>query len=225
MNVLPVLPTKIERISSSEAYSIDGSGLRLQRICGSPNTSSGMPCRYEAGYRTNHLGKSYCWLHETAESKAVWDTILGGVDERTTLGKYLLKTTSLTEPQLKDVNSEIMLLYALVGSMNERGNLLPVDIDLIRKIATDLGKLKEIRGKLEREMKLEMNTVKAFIDQVFSVIVGALDKTTARRVMTQIMERVILPLSTGDDLSNRVEASDGVRKKIEVFKKEKVPHD
>jgi len=216
-----LIPTKekVERLSASEVYLLDSVGRRQYRVCGSVNTFSGSSCLYQAGYRTNHLFKGNCWLHETREGKAIWDIVIGGIDEKTVFGKYLINATCLTDDQLQDINADIIMLYALVGTLQDNRTVITVsDIEQIRKIIREIGKMKEIRGRLDRDMKLEVNTVRDFINRVFSIITGCLDKTSARRVMTQIMEKVVLPLGTGSkDLEDLKLELPNVKKQIASY--------
>jgi len=197
---------RIERVSAVEVYLLSGTS-RYKRICGSTATYSGGVCIYEAGLRTNHLGKGFCHLHETNQSNAAWNLILRNeVDPETKpLLQYLQAAGGLSDSQLSDLTGEIQMLYSLIATVqHNKSILLPSDMDLIRKILGDLVKAKEVKSKIEKEVKFEVEGIKSFVNQVFSVIVAQLDAATARRVMNMIMEKVIMPLEATDKLSGDV---------------------
>lgn len=202
--VPPSKETKVERVSTSEVYLVGSETGRYKRICGSTNTYTGSTCTYSAGYRTEHVGKGFCWLHETNESAAAWTLILRGdlnPDDKPLLN-YIQTLTSLSEKQLNDIDSDIMMLYSLAGSIqHNKINLTPGDIDLLRKVIVDISKMKELKSKIEKQAKFEVEGVKNFINRVFSVIVSQLDAGAARRIMNAIMERVILPMEAANELS------------------------
>lgn len=196
---------RVERVTAIEVYLIRGS-TRFKRICGSNATYSGNVCTYDAGYRTDHPARGFCWLHETTASVAAWNQIVSqGDDNDRPLVRYLRNAASITPHQLRELDGDIMFLHALVGQAQDGKTILSsADLELIRKILADIVKAKETKAKIERDIKFEAESIKNFVNQVFSVVVSQLDPATARRIMNLVMDKVILPLEATDKISGDI---------------------
>ena len=53
-----------------------------------------------------------------------------------------------------------------------------------------------VRPKLKKEVSLDTTTVKAFVDQIFKIIMQNAAKNVGKRILTEIMDEVIVPFKT-----------------------------
>ena len=95
--------------------------------------------------------------------------------------------------------------------LSDEGLLNNEDVEIILKITDKILKAKELRLKLNKELHLDANTVKSFVDQIFKIIVSSVAEDVAKRMLTEILENVITPFKTkgrikGDEFEYDLEA-------------------
>lgn len=183
----------------SERWLVDEKGTKLRKVCGHWNSFSQRPCLFPAGFGTNHFGKGSCRKHSRG---GLYNLILNaenGYPEK--LGELLSHVESLDEREIIPLENEIKILYALqqyVMSNTIDGVLNLDQIDIIRKITSDLVKTKAIKHKIQREMKLDNTTVKEFVNQIFKTISENIKGPESKRLMTEILNKVIIPFQNTD---------------------------
>ena len=119
--------------------------------------------------------------------------------------EYFENAQIIEEKHLTSVDEDIKGMYALVSYVMQRrrdlenpeeGYLTNQDIELVMKITDKIIKAKELRPKLKKEVSLDTTTVKAFVDQIFKIIMQNAAKNVGKRILTEIMDEVIVPFKT-----------------------------
>lgn len=198
-------PLRILEIpEKSEKWLVTETGEKLRTVCGIWQGASQRPCLLPAGWMTPHPGKGNCRKHTRG---GLYNIILNQESGYPTqLQELLLHTESLDESEIMPLELDIKLLYALQQYTMSRGieGQLGLDqIDLVRKITGDILKAKTIKHKIQREMKLDNTTVKEFVNQIFKTISENVQGPEAKRLMEDIMNKVIVPFQSTDRLSDK----------------------
>jgi 2-hydroxy-3-keto-5-methylthiopentenyl-1-phosphate phosphatase len=118
------------------------------------------------------------------------------------------------------VDDDIKLLYSLQADLITRDPMTQSDLDMVVKITDRILKAKEMKRKLEKEVQLDTKTVKEFINQIFGLIVANASRNVAKSIMTEILDKVIIPFNTtnritGEDFKYEPEALEAITEKKE----------
>jgi len=209
----------VTKKDENEIYLINEHGDKLYRICGVQrnNMPPGYVCINRAGYKTVHVGWGPCNKHDRQLTNSNNTGLWARMNEKAGLPKNLLgfleHTQDLEDSALAQVDGDIqglygMLLYVLNRKREtidekkdgkeaeEVGTLSSDDIELILKITDKIFKAKELRLKLNKELTLDMTTIKSFIDQMFKVILANAGAAVGKRLLAAILEEVIVPFKT-----------------------------
>jgi len=224
-------PPVIEKVSPLEAYSLKENGERNRRICGAQRRGApqGWYCMRPAGSGTTHKGMGPCKFHDTEITKStntsLWYILNKGAGLPAVLGEYLENAENIQEDHLVKVDDDIKILYALQSFILSRDPLTNLDIDLVLKVSEKIFKAKELKKKLDKEVKLDTKTVKEFVNQIFSLIISNASQNVAKRIMTDILDKVVIPFNTegrvkGNDFSVNAEYEEVVEQLELTTKKE-----
>jgi len=207
---------KIKRINSYEVYLVDTKGRSKKRICGiqKQNQPKGYVCTNPAGRDTGHPGYGQCSHHDrfltNPNNLSVWAKFNKEANLPVNLMELLDAANDIEENQLTMVDDEIRLLYTLQAYVlgkrrtvdkesdkaTDDGVLFTSDIELLMKLASQIIKAKDVRAKLNKELVLDTKTVKAFVNQIFKIISEETSEPVGRRIMTEIVQGVIVPYKT-----------------------------
>ena len=202
---------KIKKISHYEIYLLDEKGKQTKRICGTQRNQmpSGYVCTNKAGDGTDHPGWGQCNYHDrqitNPNNTSLWLELNQRAGLPANLFEYYQNAEVVTEQHLSSVDDDIRALYALQTYVLSRrrdpdnedeGYITNHDIDLVMKLTDKIMKAKEIRVKLNKEVSLDTTTVKAFVDQIFKIILANAAKNVGKRILSEILEEVIVPFKT-----------------------------
>ena len=195
-----------------EVYVVHNDGNHLKRICGY-KTSDESPCLNVAGHGTAHKEFGYCNVHDrkTRSSTKMWNLFADEKGLPKNLGGLLQKAKELSDDDLSKMDNDIQLAYVLLADTlspiknNSNGKKSKEELDRRLSIAEKdhalrilrfISEAKKNRQTMEREVKLDVTTVREFVTQVFKVIEQTVQGHKAKDVMDAIMNQVLLPLST-----------------------------
>lgn len=200
---------KVKKVTPYEVYLIDSKGRESKRICGTQRNSmpEGYYCVNVAGEGTDHPGWGQCQYHDrqlsNGQNTGLWLTLNRQAGLPANLLEYYQNAEVISEEHLSTVDDDIKALYALQTYIlsrrrdeNEDGYITNQDIDLVMKLTDKIFKAKELRVKLKKEVSLDTTTVKAFVDQIFKIIMANAAKNVGKRILTEILEEVIVPFKT-----------------------------
>lgn len=210
-------PTEVDKVTAQEVYIIDEKGERGRRICGAQrkDAPAGFLCLRPAGANTQHPGWGCCNQHDTAltngNNTSLWATMNRGAGLPVNLAEFLENANHIDEKHMRLVDDDIKLLYSLQAELITRDPMTQSDLDMVVKITDRILKAKEMKRKLEKEVQLDTKTVKEFINQIFGLIVANASRNVAKSIMTEILDKVIIPFNTnnrisGDDFKYEPEA-------------------
>tara|TARA_R100000458_G_scaffold59009_3_gene68400 strand:- start:943 stop:1680 length:738 start_codon:yes stop_codon:yes gene_type:complete len=203
-------PPQVDIVSTHEVYIIDKNGERGRKICGAQrkDAPAGYVCLRPAGANTSHPGWSQCKQHDTAltngNNTSLWATMNRGAGLPVNLSEFLENTNHIEDKHMRMVDDDIKLLYALQAGLITRDPMTQSDLDMVVKITDRILKAKEMKRKLEKEVQLDTKTVKEFINQIFGLIVANASRNVAKSIMTEILDKVIIPFNT----QNRISGND-----------------
>jgi|TARA_Y100000310_G_scaffold338690_1_gene429125 hypothetical protein len=202
---------KVKKISSYEIYLLNKKGEQTKRICGCQlnNMPEGYVCVKGAGDGTDHPGWGQCNFHNrqitNTNNTGLWLELNRKAGLPNNLMEFLENAQIVEEQHLNDVDEDIRALYAIQTYVLARrrdtenpedGYLTNRDIELLIKITDRIFKAKELRPKLKREISLDTTTVKAFVDQVFKIVMSNAAQNVGRRILQEIVDEVIVPFKT-----------------------------
>jgi len=195
---LVTLP-KTEKVSDTEVYLLDGMNNRIKRICGFDKGGGG-PCLNIAGLGTVHKDFGYCKAHERGAADKMWMLFANEQHLPRNLGDYIKTAQSLEQGDLASLDNDIRLLYALLANVlhREEGDDRPLnakELDSARRTINSIAELKRIRHTIEKEVKLDITTVKEFVKEIFKVLEHHVQGHQLRMIFNSIMQDIILPLS------------------------------
>jgi len=202
---------KIDKVSPYEVYLLGDNNQRTRRICGTQRNSmpEGYVCLKPAGDGTDHPGYGQCTYHDrqitNPNNTGLWQNLNRQAGLPANLMEYFENAQIIEEKHLTSVDEDIKGMYALQSYVMQRrrdlenpeeGYLTNQDIELVMKITDKIIKAKELRPKLKKEVSLDTTTVKAFVDQIFKIIMQNAAKNVGKRILTEIMDDVIVPFKT-----------------------------
>ena len=202
---------KFKKLTPYEVYLVDDKGRSGKRICGTQR--NGMPegyvCIKASGEGTDHPGWGQCQFHDrqlpNPQNTGLWLTLNQQAGLPANLLEYYQNAEMIQEEHLSSVDDDIKALYALQTYVLSRhrdpeneneGYITNQDIDLVMKLTDKIMKAKEMRVKLNKEDSLDTTTVKAFVDQIFKIIMANAAKNVGKRILSEILEEVIVPFKT-----------------------------
>ncbi len=201
----------VDKVTPFEVYLLDDKNKRTKRICGTQRNDmpEGYVCLKPAGDGTDHPGYGQCTYHDrqitNPNNTGLWENLNREAGLPANLMEYFQNAEIIEEKHLTSVDEDIKGMYALVTYVMQRrrdtenpeeGFLTNQDIDLVMKITDKIIKAKELRPKLKKEVSLDTTTVKAFVDQIFKIIMQNAAKNVGKRILTEIMDEVIVPFKT-----------------------------
>ena len=202
---------RIKKVSVYECYLVDERGRKKRRICGTQRNRmpEGYVCTNNAGRGTDHPGIGPCEFHDRQISNprntGLWLRLNKEAGLPSNLLEFLESAEDIEETHLVNVDDDIKNLYALQAVVlssrkasedGEDGVLYSKDIDLLMSITDKILKAKALRVKLNKEMSLDITTIKLFVNQIFKIIVAETAETVSRRILTAIVDGVIVPFRT-----------------------------
>jgi hypothetical protein len=200
---------KVKKVTPYEVYLIDSKGRESKRICGTQRNSmpEGYYCVNASGEGTDHPGWGQCQYHDrqlsNGQNTGLWLTLNRQAGLPANLLEYYQNAEVISEEHLSSVDDDIKALYALQTYIlsrrrdeNNDGYITNQDIDLVMKLTDKIFKAKELRVKLNKEVSLDTTTVKAFVDQIFKIIMANAAKNVGKRILTEILDEVIVPFKT-----------------------------
>ena len=205
----------IKVIDKHEVYLLDDQGRKKKRICGCQrkNMPEGYVCTNKAGAGTDHPGWGFCDDHDTTyhngSNTSLWHKMNRKAGLPANLMEFIENSDVIEDKHLNTVDEDLRALYGLQsyllnrrkildadGNKTEDGFLTPGDIELFLKITDKIFKGKELRMKLKKEITLDTETVKAFINQIFPIILKNAPGTSGKQILQQILDNVIIPFKT-----------------------------
>jgi len=217
----------IEKVSNYEVYQLDRDKKRIKQICGVQrnNAPEGYVCLKPAGHGTNHPGTGPCKAHDrqlmNPNNTSLWHKMNRSQNLPSTLMEFMENATEIEETQLAMVDEDIRMLYALQSYFLESKSkpdkdgkekeLSYDDIELSLKIINSIISAKEKRVKLKKEVVLDASTVKVFVDQVFKIIVGNTNQAHSRRILTEILDNVIMPFKHSGRIAGQIDLTNATK--------------
>tara|TARA_R110000851_G_scaffold73733_9_gene162645 strand:- start:138 stop:890 length:753 start_codon:yes stop_codon:yes gene_type:complete len=222
----------VDKVSAYEVYLLDGKKKRKRRICGTQRNDmpAGYVCLKASGDGTDHPGYGQCTYHDrqltNPNNTGLWESLNREAGLPANLMEYFQNAEIVEEKHLTSVDEDIKGLYALVSYVMQRrrdvenpeeGYITNQDIELVLKLTDKIIKAKELRPKLKKEVSLDTTTVKAFVDQIFKIIMQNAAKNVGKRILTEILDEVIVPFKT----QGRIVGKDfDYQKQVDVFEGE-----
>lgn len=207
---------KYKKVSPYEVYLIDKEGQPSKRICGVQrnNRPKGHLCHMDAGAGTSHPGVGPCSSHDrqitNPNNTSLWHRLNREHNLPSTLMEFLDNARDIEDRVLASIDDDIKFLYALQAYFLEKKgqnadgkevDLSSDNIELALKITDSIIKAKEKRVKIKKEIVLDATTVRAFIDQIFRIIMANTNKAHSRRILTEILDGVIMPFKQSGRIS------------------------
>lgn len=202
---------RVKKISPEEVYLTDDRGRKTRRICGvqKNNAPKGHICTNPPGAGTGHPGVGPCSYHDrqisNARNTGLWQRLNKEAGLPSNLLELLENAEEIEDVHLTSVDDDIRNLYALQGIVlskrktsedGEESVLLNEDINLLTDITQKILKAKALRVKLQKEISLDVTTIKIFINEIFKIIVAETAESVSKRVLTAIVDGVIVPFRT-----------------------------
>lgn len=216
---------KFEVVSEYEVYMLDENGDRGKRVCGAKIKDGGR-CKIKAGAGTDHTGIGRCVKHDGEDSNSSnWLEMVEDISDGSALGKALERSKK-GEVAINDVTEELLmqrglLMWYIDHVMDREGEteFTPKDIKIIKRLNKDLIKTKESAAKIKGSLKLDAVTVKKFVDQLMTFLVGELESKLKRNevmaIMEKMMEEVFIPMASrgmiNGDLGALTQLPDGMK--------------
>lgn len=200
-----------KKLNPYEVYLVDKKGRLKKRICGTQLSQlpEGYVCTNDPGLGTDHPGYAQCNVHDrqitNSNNTGLWLKLNRDAGLPENLLGFLENAAQIEEKHMVSVDDDIRSLYAILlfvmqkrkdPSDGDKGYLTNSDIETILKIMDKILKAKELRIKLNKELHLDMSTVKSFVDQIFKIIVSSTAEPIGKRILTEILEHVIVPFKT-----------------------------
>lgn len=218
---------KYKIVSPYEVYLLDKEGEPSKRICGVQrnNRPKGHLCHMDAGAGTNHSGVGPCSSHDrqltNPNNTSLWHKLNRQHNLPSTLMELLENTHDIEDKVLASIDDDIKFLYALKAYFLEKKghnsegkevDLSSDNIELLLKITDTIIKAKEKRVKIKKEIVLDATTVRAFIDQIFRIIVANTNQAHSRRILTEILDGVITPFKQSGRISGDLGFTNNTKK-------------
>jgi len=194
-----------ERVSPIEVWLLDpATRQRKKRICGRQKSSfpEGYVCLNEAGKGTPHIGYGLCSSHERilpqTHKVSLWRQIRAENPKiMPTLGEALDISDRIEDEDLKNVNDDIRMLYALlqVHLDCKKSEWQKDRADHALNLVKEIIKAKETKSRIEKTILLDPRSISAFLQQVFSIIKKSLTETDARLIMQTIYTDIVIPMN------------------------------
>ncbi len=216
----------VDQVSPHEVYLLDAKGKRARRICGAQRHKLpiGYVCLQIAGAGTEHPGEGACSAHDlyliNPNNTSLWNTMNRGKNLPANLMELMENAQLLEETHLSAIDEDIRMLYVLVQNTLDRNSIHVLnpdtgeqeltfsmgshDTELVMKLLDKVIKAKQMKAQLHKELAMDSTMVKAFIDQIFKIIVTSVAPQQSRRVMEEILEKVIVPYRT----KNRIKGAE-----------------
>lgn len=203
-------PPTVEVVSQTEVYVVDKDGNRIKRICGY-KTADETPCLNPAGHGTVHRDFGYCKVHDrkTKGGSKMWGLFAEEKGLPKNLGGLFQRAKELEDEDLSKMDGDIQLAYVLLADTlsplkdNSNGKKNKEELDRRLTIAEKdhalrilrfISEAKRNKSTMEKEVKLDITTVKDFVVQIFKVIEQTVQGHKAADVMNAILSQVLLPL-------------------------------
>jgi len=195
-----------------EFWLITATGTKIRKICGY-QTNTG-PCLRSSGQGTDHEGYGNCKLHQKGVLMA--PALQQTMGMPVILRNLLEQNQNLESEHLTNLDHDIQLLYTLQQYLMTRFQdeayvLTLEEIRVISDLTKEIVKTKAIKYKLKRELQLDNNTVKEFVNQIFTVIVDYIPGPQSQKILEDIMNKVIVPFKNRDQITS---SSDSVMHRI-----------
>lgn len=196
----------VEVVSKNECWVLDESGNRRYRVCGAIR-KDGKRCLSPPGAGTSHVGVGRCLQHDLhKEGKGNWLEMTADLAKETKLGK-MLKNSQDFEVRINDLTQEISFQQGLilwyvdyVMNRDEVPNFTKEDIRFLKELNIDMIRSKESAARIKGSTKLDLLTVRQFVDQIFSFLVTELSMISIKKevmvgLMKRMMEQVFAPMT------------------------------
>lgn len=218
---------KYKKVSPYEVYLLNDEGEPSKRICGVQrnNRPKGYLCHKDAGAGTSHTGTGPCSAHDrqitNPNNTGLWHRLNREHNLPSTLMEFIENASDLEDRVLTSIDDDIKFLYGLqayfiekkgLGKDGKESELSSDNIELILKISKEIIAAKEKRVKIKKEVVLDATTVRAFIDQIFKIIVANTNQAHSRRILTEIMDGVIVPFKDSGRISGELDFTNGTKK-------------
>lgn len=176
------------------------------KLCGAEKTSSAGTCQNLAGFRTNHLGRGRCFMHEeTIEGMKNSKFDIPAIRER--LNDFLEDTNILSldnEIALNRAYLELTKNYIQILSDENLRNTLPENskislpqlTDTIVRVTNTIGKLVKTKSEIEvgRKYVVHINVFQSIIGQVADVIDANVVDVETKRNIIKSLGAISLPM-------------------------------
>jgi hypothetical protein len=202
-------PPKSEYVSDKEIYLLTDTGGRKRKICGAK--LKGLPkqfvCSNPAGAKTEHLGIGRCGYHERLGSGDVlqsrlnnlWSLLNTEKGMPSNLSEMIEHAKNIETKIMESVDPDIKILYSLLGFVLNKENrmqgveLTLADISQAERIVEKIAKIKYMRNQMEKETKLDTQTITTFVKTVFFEIRKFVTDQTAHQILASIMQNAVKP--------------------------------
>lgn len=190
----------LEIPNESVCWLISPEGERLRKVCG--HKSNRGPCLLPAGWNTEHLGFGRCSFHSRSLLYNEHLSRIHGLPAR--FGELLQFADDLEDTAMLNVDHEIKFMTALrdyLLTIEENGVLTMDQIDRLHEHTMNIVKAKAIKNKIQKEMRLDVSTIKEFISQVFTIISQHVPTSQSQRIFRDVVNRVLVPFKNTDKFS------------------------
>ena len=182
-------PPKVEIITPSEVYLLDGENHRVKRICGAQD-EFGWPCTLTAGHGTFHEGESRCRKHEGKEvgKREYLERYLDVLNSDNRLKKYF-ELANIADKEAYSVENLTRITYALlIEHLNQaQYNWTKKEAFFVLTLIEQMRKMQETTSKIETQ-KVIANSISAWLRAVFQVIQNSVSYETFLKIREQIAQ-------------------------------------
>ena len=189
--------------------------VRIKKICGFGLTD-GYVCAADPGAGTRHTGTGNCIQHEEAFIPRLLDVIrrAPGEEKKNKDGDVIgiqprvidifEKAQNIDTRVFHTMDTEIQALYGLLemqlsGLSGEMLN--DKSSNSLQKLITSIAGLKKERQTFEAAQSLDMVVVKSLIEGVMQVVIANTNEVVARRILTEILNKVVKPMRASGTLT------------------------
>lgn len=226
----------VKIVSKNEVYLLDDEGDKLKRICGAVK-KDGLRCKAPAGWKTDHTGYGLCWHHDKGKDGVEsWRKMTSDIAKGSSLGKILERNKD-GHVAVNDVTNEIrfqqdLLLWYVDHVMNRKNfneegvpedpEFTPKDIKILKNLNQDMIKAKESAARIKGSLKLDAVVVRKFVDSILTFLVSSLEnklrKNEVMSIMEDMMEKVLVPMSSKGLINGDVSALSEVPEDMKSMK-------
>lgn len=182
--------------------------IRIKKICGH-DFGNGSVCAAESGAGTRHVGVGKCIEHEEMFIPRLLDVIKGKSKENNGPGLQprvveILERAQKIDPRvMHTMDTEIQALYGLLEMQLSglSGDMLnDKQSNSLQKLVVSIAGLKKDRQAFEVAQSLDMMVVKSLIEGIMGVIIANTNEVVARRILTEILNKVVKPMRANGTL-------------------------